>query len=505
MSIDVPFLMGSPRTAPHPAAPVAFLIHEADAAEVRAYRVLRRETFVEEQQLFDGHDLDELDLDERTVVLVARAADGTVLGGVRLSPAIPLPAPDLGWWTGSRLVVARAARGQLGIGAALVKAACAHAEARGVLRFEATVQPAAERMFAKLGWERLGETTVAGVRHARVRWPIGRVQRASDQAKAHLEALLDPFGGWTNAHPLSLGGPEYVGDDGAPVPGTDVIAACDAILPAMVERDPEWAGWCAILVNLNDISAMGAEAVGVLDSLGARDASFARRIMSGLRAATEAWGVPVLGGHTQLGVPASLSVTALGRTAHPVRGGGARAGHALTVTADLSGGWRRGYDGSQWDSTSGRTGAELRALGALVPTARPAAAKDVSMAGLVGTVGMMAEASGVGAELYVAEIPRPGTAGMADWLTCFPGFGMVTADAPGAGRMGVVLAEGSGGAAGSGPGAGVNSRGGSAGHPPLAVSAECGTMTHQRGVRLRWPDGDVTTVVDSTVTGLGRA
>ncbi|RFA09108.1 AIR synthase [Subtercola boreus] len=497
MSVDVPFLTGAPR-APLAGAgpvPVPYLVHEADAAEVQAYRVLRRETFVEEQGLFEGHDLDDLDLDARTVVLVARALDGTVLGGVRLAPATP--DTDLGWWTGSRLVVARSARGQLGIGPALVQAACAHAEARGVLRFEATVQPAAERMFARLGWERLGETTVAGVTHARLRWPIGRIQRASDAAKAHLEALLDPFGGWVNAHPLSLGGPDYVGDDGAPVPGTDVIAACDAILPAMVERDPEWAGWCAILVNLNDISAMGATPVGVLDSLGARDASFARRILSGLREATEAWGVPVLGGHTQLGVPASLSVTALGRTDSPVRGGGARAGHAVTVTADLSGGWRRGYDGSQWDSSSGRSGQELRALGALVPTARPAAAKDISMAGLVGTIGMMAEASGVGAELSVADIPRPGASGMADWLTCFPGFGMVTADAPGASRMpgmpGVVAAAGS------------SSRTAAAGHPPLAASAECGTMTHQRGVRLRWPDGELTTVVESTVTGLGRA
>ncbi|MDF2441910.1 MAG: hypothetical protein JWR01_113 [Subtercola sp.] len=496
MSVDVPFLMGAPRAAPTGVAPapVPYLVHEADAAEVQAYRVLRRETFVDEQGLFEGHDLDELDLDARTVVLVARAADGTVLGGVRLAPATP--DVDLGWWTGSRLVVARAARGQLGIGPALVQAACAHAEARGVLRFEATVQPAAERMFAKLGWERLGEAVVAGVPHARLRWPIGRIQRASDSAKAHLEALLDPFGGWVNAHPLSLGGPDYVGDDGAPVPGTDVIAACDAILPAMVERDPEWAGWCAILVNLNDISAMGADPVGVLDSLGARDASFARRIMAGLRDATEAWGVPILGGHTQLGVPASLSVTALGRTSAPVRGGGARAGHAVTVTADLSGGWRRGYDGSQWDSTSGRSGAELRALGALVPTARPAAAKDISMAGLVGTIGMMAEASGVGAELSVADIPRPGGAGMADWLTCFPGFGMVTADAPGSSRLpgmpGVVADRSA-------------ARLAAAAQPSLAASTECGTMTHQRGVRLRWPDGELTTVVESTVTGLGRA
>ena len=90
----------------------------------------------------------------------------------------------------------------------------------------------------------------------------------------------------------------FVGDDGAPVPGSDVIAACDAILPAMVERDPEWAGWCGVLVNVNDLAAMGARPVGLLDAVGARDASFAARVLRGLRAAADAYGVPVLGGHT---------------------------------------------------------------------------------------------------------------------------------------------------------------------------------------------------------------
>ena len=61
-----------------------------------------------------------------------------------------------------------------------------------------------------------------------------------------------------------------------------------------------------------------------------------------------------------------------------------------------------------------------------VGTARPTAAKDVSMAGIVGTLGMLAEASGCGAVLDVARVPRPAAATTGDWLTCFPGFGMLT-------------------------------------------------------------------------------
>jgi AIR synthase-related protein len=245
----------------------------------------------------------------------------------------------------------------------------------------------------------------------------------------------------------------------------------------MVERDPRWAGWCAVLVNINDLAAMGATPVGLLDAVGARDAAHARRILAGLGEAAAAWGIPILGGHTQLGVPAALSATALGRAARPVPGGGGRAGDRVRLTADLGGRWRPGYQGRQWDSTSDRTSAELRRMQSFVGRARPAAAKDVSMAGLAGTLGMLAEASGCGAVLDVASVPRPAGASMGDWLTCFPGFAMITVGA---------AVEGD---AGAGP----------------ATTAECGELTAGRGVVLRWPDGELTGAIDAGVTGLGTS
>jgi putative N-acetyltransferase (TIGR04045 family) len=464
----------------------------SSAAEIEAYRRLRRQVFVDEQGLFDADDHDEHDDDPRTVVLLARGRDGSVLGGVRLHPADP-GGPDIGWWFGSRLAVAADRRGAAGgllrearlhpsarttraypVGPALVRAACAHAEGAGVLRFDATVQSAAERMFRRLGWDAVRPVAVAGQPHTLMRWPVARIAAAVEATKAPLGDLVRGL----------AGGPGFVGDDGAPVPGSDLIAACDAIVPSMVERDPEWAGWCAVLVNVNDLCAMGADPVGLLDAVGAGDAALAARVLSGLREGAAAYGVPVLGGHTQLGVPAALSVTALGRVpagAGPVPGGGGRPGHAVRLTADLGGQWRPGYTGRQWDSTSHRSGTELRAmvrsLAAAGADTRPAAAKDVSMAGIAGTLGMLAEASGCGAVLDVAQVPRPAGATMADWLTCFPGFGLLTAAERGAAEFA------------AGP----------------AVSAECGELTAGRGVRLRWPDGELTTVIEGNVTGLGPA
>jgi putative N-acetyltransferase (TIGR04045 family) len=448
----VPALLGSPR----------FLIEPART--LTDYHRLRRRVFVGEQELFAVSDLDDRDDDPRTIVLEARDSSGALLGGVRLGPATD--GPDIGWWQGGRLVVDPAVRGAQRIGPALVRAACAAAEQAGALRFDATVQSRFRRMFERLGWEPVRPVTVAGRPHHLMRWPIGRIAALAGATKNPLGRLLDG---------LHLGGAGFVGDDGAPVPGSDLIAACDAILPSMVERDPDWAGWCSVLVNVNDLAAMGAAPVGLLNAVGARDAAHAARIIGGVRRAADAYGIPVLGGHTQLGVPAALSATALGRTPNPVPGGGGRPGQRVRLTVDVGGDWRPGYHGRQWDSTSRRTGDELRQMQAYVGIAQPDAAKDVSMAGIAGTLGMLAEASSCGAILDVAAVPRPSSATMGDWLTCFPGFAMLT--------------TGDHRPAPTGP----------------AVEADCGELTTGEGVHLRWPDGELTTALPGRVTGMGPA
>jgi selenophosphate synthetase-related protein len=119
----------------------------------------------------------------------------------------------------------------------------------------------------------------------------------------------------------------------------------------------------------------------------------------------------------------------------------------------------------------------LRHLAGLVARTAPAAAKDVSMAGCLGSLGMLAEASGCGAVLDVAAIPRPHSAGLADWLSCFPGFAMLTAD--------------------------IASR--SVTDVGVATTAICGELVAEAGVQLRWPDGELTAAIGAHVTGLGPA
>jgi putative N-acetyltransferase (TIGR04045 family) len=456
----------APAEALHP-----WLIVEAvdDERIADAYRVLRHREFVDRQGLFGGHDFDAADADPDTVVLVAMARDRTVLGGVRIHREDTVCGHgELGWWRGSRLVVDSELGPRRGaVGAALVRAACAHVTRKGALRFDAHVQRGQAKFFGRLGWEQVRPISVAGRDHELMRWPIDRFEQLAAQTKQPLGTLLGEL----------LPRDRWLGDDGVPVADTGVVSCLDAITPSMVQRDPEWAGWCGMLVTAHDLAAMGAAPLGALDALAAPDAAHAERVVTGIRRGADAFDLPILGGHTQLGVHAALSVTGLGRAAEPIPAGGGRVGDALTLTADLAGGYRPGYHGRQWDSTSWRTREQLREMLDAVGRARPHAAKDVSMAGVVGTAGMLAEASGCGAELVLATIPRPHTSLLADWLTCFPGFATLTADRRDAATL----------------------------RPGPARSAQCGSLVSTPGIHLRWPDGELTTALSGAVCGLGRA
>lgn len=465
---DLVLALGGPPPVAGGASPPSVLVERAhDRRALARFAALRRRSFVEEQSLFDASDLDEHDEQARTVVLVAREAGGEVVGGVRLFPE--LLDHDLGWWRGSRLVCHPQLGEQRGaVGRALVRAACAVAEDLGALRFDALVQPYRERFFAGLGWRRVRSVEEAGRPHVLMRWPIPRIEELTRRTKGALGPLLEG---------VRPGGAGWVGDDAAPVAGTGVLACVDSIVPSMVERDPVWAGWCGMLVTAGDLSAMGAERAGALDAVAAPTAAHARLVLDGLRAGAEAFGLPIIGGHTQLGAPAALSVTGLGRSSSPVPAGGGRPGDELTLTADLAGDWRPGYTGAQWDSTSGRPPAELDMMLTAVRRARPHAARDVSMAGIVGTLGMLAEASACGAELRVADAVRPAAAGLGDWLTCFPGFAVLTVADPGAAPLPAGPAQG----------------------------APCGGLVRGEGVTLIWPDGERIEVLAGPATGMGAA
>jgi len=53
-----------------------------------------------------------------------------------------------------------------------------------------------------------------------------------------------------------------------------------------------------------------------------------------------------------------------------------------------------------------------------------ASCKDISNPGVIGTLAMLFEASGVGGTVDLGLLPRP-QMDLADWLKAYPGFGFV--------------------------------------------------------------------------------
>ena len=114
----------------------------------------------------------------------------------------------------------------------------------------------------------------------------------------------------------SSGFVEGPGDDGAAISigNTFGIVCGEALWPPFVSADPRGAGIAAILANVNDVAAMGALPLAIVDTIAA-DEDTAREILSGLAYASSLYRVPIVGGHLTLtDGPPSLSAFALGHT-----------------------------------------------------------------------------------------------------------------------------------------------------------------------------------------------
>ena len=226
-----------------------------------------------------------------------------------------------------------------------------------------------------------------------------------------------------------------VGDDCAAIPDGDgyLLFAIEGFMNEFVERDAWFAGWCGVMVNVSDVAAMGGRPIAVVDAIWAAGERAAAPLLDGMRAASQAYGVPIVGGHTNTRTDRSqLSVAILGRAKSLLTSFDARAGHRLVAAIDLRGRYREPF--ANWEAASdappARLKADLEVLPVLAETNLAAAAKDISQGGLVGTTMMLAECSRVGARIDLGQLPRPDGVPLERWLVTFPSYGFVLAVRP---------------------------------------------------------------------------
>ncbi|MDB5850593.1 MAG: hypothetical protein JWP29_4345 [Rhodoferax sp.] len=235
-----------------------------------------------------------------------------------------------------------------------------------------------------------------------------------------------------------------VGDDCAAIPFNDadgegyLLFAIEGLVEDFIARMPWFAGYCSVMVNVSDIYAMGGRPLAVVDALWSQGMDPAAQVLEGMSAASARYGVPIVGGHSNnRALHGQLAVAILGRARRLLTSFNARPGDQLVMAVDLRGAYEEPYP--YWNASTSAPASRLRADLELLPQLAEAglcdAAKDISMAGVVGTALMLLECSKVGAHIDIDAVPRPaevqGATALLRWLTAFPSYGFILSVRPG--------------------------------------------------------------------------
>ncbi|APW40191.1 hypothetical protein RD110_25795 [Rhodoferax koreense] len=260
---------------------------------------------------------------------------------------------------------------------------------------------------------------------------------------AHKTDIADVVSALASYQPAAATTAVAVGDDCAAIPFNDadgegyLLFAIEGLVEDFIARMPWFAGYCSVMVNVSDIYAMGGRPLAVVDALWSKGMDPAAQVLEGMATASQRYGVPIVGGHSNnRAMHGQLAVAILGRARRLLTSFNARPGDRLVMAVDLRGAYQEPYP--YWNASTSAPASRLRAdlelLPELAETGLCDAAKDISMAGVVGTALMLLECSKVGARIDIGAVPRPAEvqteAELLRWLCAFPSYGFVLSVRP---------------------------------------------------------------------------
>lgn len=229
-----------------------------------------------------------------------------------------------------------------------------------------------------------------------------------------------------------------IGDDASAIDiGNNqvVLAAADGIWGQIMNVNPYWAGYCAVLVNVNDIAAMGGKPLAMVNIMSISNDEIYEDLLRGIKDGCLKFGVPMVGGHLHPdGDCDSLGVAIVGiaKKDKLITSFGAEVGDKIIVAIDLDGKPHEMFD-LNWDTTYDKDAKlvqdQITAIQHLAENDYIKSGKDISNPGILGTLEMLLETSGKGAVVELEDIPRNTSVEWVDWLRSYPGSGFVfTAD-----------------------------------------------------------------------------
>lgn len=224
------------------------------------------------------------------------------------------------------------------------------------------------------------------------------------------------------------------GDDAAAVDiGNNqlMLLATDGIWGALMNINPWWAGYCSVLVNVNDIAAMGGLPMGMTNVLSSSNPEITAEIMDGIKEGVKKFGVPMVGGHTHPDTPydaLDVAISGIVDKDGVIPSCGAKMDDNVIVAIDLDGSV---YPGTEinWDTTSDKSPKyvqnQIKIMNTIGNKHLVNSAKDISNPGIVGTLGMLLEASNMGASIDLDLIPKADGVDWISWFKMYPGSAFV--------------------------------------------------------------------------------
>ncbi|KCZ70995.1 putative methanogenesis marker protein 2 [Candidatus Methanoperedens nitroreducens] len=252
--------------------------------------------------------------------------------------------------------------------------------------------------------------------------PIAEIINVFESVRCEYSNSVVDFG--DDAAVVDIGGDDYI------------LFAADGIWARLINASMWWAGYSSVLVNVNDIAAMGGKPVAMVNVLSSANKEACKELLGGIRDGIAKFGVPMVGGHMHPDTPyTSLSVAIIGtvKKGCEIRSSTARVGDTIIAAYDMDG--RVGPNSPySFDSTTMKEAEEVRrryrVMQILGERGLVTSGKDISNPGLIGTLGMLIETSHVGARVDLTEIPAPAGIDFIQWLKIHPAIGFVVTSLP---------------------------------------------------------------------------
>ena len=217
---------------------------------------------------------------------------------------------------------------------------------------------------------------------------------------------------------------------------TCILFATDGIMESLLNSDPYLAGYYAVLVNVNDIAAMGGRPLAMVDVMSINQGNLEKDLLRGIQDGVKKFNVPIVGGHTHPDCNYnSIEISIIGsvKKEDVLLSSTACPGDDIVFVFDLKG-YYPDSTPLAYNSTMRQSEdivqAQLEAAATVAERHLAHSCKDMSNPGHIGTLGMMVESSGVGATVDVTRIPIPEGVDEIRWAKTYQGCGFVFACDP---------------------------------------------------------------------------